>query len=69
MKFETGKTYTSRSAYDRDCIFEIKVTKRTDKSITYLYEGRLRRSVIRVNENGDEYIRSDNYSFAPIFRA
>lgn len=67
-EFEIGEKYFARSICDSNCIFEIKVLKKSAKMVTYDYDGRVRRSVIRTEENG-EYIQPDNYSFAPIFRA
>lgn len=67
-KFEVGKTYYSRSICDNECIFTIKVVKRTEKSVTYIYEGKQRRSMIKMDENG-EYIKPDRHSMAPTFRA
>ena len=66
--FEIGGKYYSRSICDHECIFAIEVIKRTAKTVTYNYEGRTRRSTIHHDENG-EYIRPDNYSMAPVFRA
>lgn len=37
-KFEVGKTYTTRSACDYDCIFRFTVLSRTAKRVTF--EGR-----------------------------
>lgn len=68
IKFEVGKKYQTRSVGDHDCTFEIKVTKRTEKMITYEYEGKTRRSK-PYEWNGVERIRPDNYSMAPSFGA
>lgn len=68
-KFEEGKTYYSRSVCNHDCIFTIEVVKRTAKTVTYIYEGHERRSNIKLDDNGNEYIKPDNYSMAPVFRA
>lgn len=67
-KFEAGKTYYNRSICDHECIFTIEVVKRTEKSVTYIYDGKQRRSMIKTDENG-EYIKTDRYSMAPTFRA
>ena len=67
-KFEVGKTYYSRSICDHECIFTIEVVKRTEKSVTYIYDGKQRRSMIKKDDNG-EYIKPDRYSMAPTFRA
>lgn len=66
--FEIGKEYSTRSICDYDCIFTIKITGRTAKTVTYEYMGETRRSKIRVDEFG-EFIRPDRYSMAPIFHA
>lgn len=66
--FEIGKEYYSRSICNYDCVFTIKITGRTAKTVTYEYMGESRRSKIRVDESG-EYIQPDRYSMAPIFRA
>lgn len=67
-KFEVGCTYQTRSIGDHDCIFEITVTSRTIKTVSYLYNGKKRRSNVKVDDNG-EWIKPDNYSMAPVFRA
>jgi len=66
--FEIGRTYTTQSIGDRNCIFEIEVIGRTEKTLKYIYEGKERKSKIKAN-NEVEYITPDNYSFAPVFRA
>ncbi len=68
IKFEIGKTYTTRSVCDHDCVFTIEVIKRTDKTITYKEDDTVRRAKIRFN-NDCEYIRIGNYSMAPNFSA
>jgi len=68
-KFEIGDTYSTRSICDHDCIFEIKVISRTDKMLTYDYSSDTRRSKIKIDADGNEYITPDNYSMAPTFRA
>ena len=68
-KFETEKSYYARSICDHDCIFIIEVVKRTAKTVTYMYQGKERRSNIKLDEHGNEYIKPDNYSMAPVFRA
>ena len=67
-KFEVGKAYEQRSICDHDCIFKIEVIKRTEKTLTYIYDGQQRRSKIK-EWDGSEMIRPDNYSMAPSFHA
>lgn len=69
IKFEVGKKYYDRSLCDWNCIFEIEIIKRTEKMITYNYEGQTRRSKLHISDDGIEYIRPDNYSMAPRFDA
>ena len=66
--FEIGKEYYSRSICNHDCVFTIKITGRTAKTVSYEYMGDSRRSKIRVDDSG-EYIQPDRYSMAPVFRA
>lgn len=67
-KFVIGKEYFTHSICDSQCKFTIKITGRTEKTVSYIYDGESRRSKIRVDESG-EYIQPDNYSMAPVFRA
>lgn len=67
-RFEIGKEYFTHSICDSECRFTIKVTGRTEKTVSYIYQGESRRSKIRVDESG-EYIQPDRYSMAPVFRA
>lgn len=66
-KFEIGKEYFTRSICDSECIFSIKITGRTAKTVSYEYMGESRRSKIRFDDSG-EYIQPDRYSMAPTFR-
>lgn len=66
--FEIGKEYFTHSICDNNCKFTIKITGRTAKTVSYIYEGESRRSKIRVDASG-EYIQPDHYSMAPVFRA
>lgn len=65
-KFEVGKTYTTRSICDHDCIIRVTVAKRTAKTIT-TDAGK----VLRVGEyDGAEFVKPwGTYSMAPIVRA
>lgn len=67
-RFEVGKTYATASIGDHECIFKVTVTKRTDKTVT-ITGFRNKRCKVYINEKGVEYIKPENYSFAPIFDA
>jgi hypothetical protein len=71
MKFEIGKTYSTRSICDYECIFSFKVIGRTEKTVTI--ESRSRGAVrrkVRVGSDGVE--RCDphgRYSMSPVLSA
>lgn len=66
MKFQTGKTYSTRSICDHDCVISITVKKRTAKTIK-TDEGKTLRIKLW---NGVETVKPwGSYSMAPIIRA
>lgn len=68
-KFEVGKRYFTRSICDSDCIFEIEILNIGKRFITYIDDDReIRKSIIK-QDGETQYIRPDNYSMSPIFRA
>lgn len=67
-KFEIGKEYFDTSACDHNCVFIIKIVKRTNKTVTFERDGKTRRAKLFSDERG-EYIIPDRYSMAPVFRA
>ena len=69
MKFEAGKTYTTRSICDHDCIIAVTIAKRTAKTVTATVRGE--QKTFRVAEyDGAEFIKPwGSYSMAPIIRA
>lgn len=69
IKFEAGKEYSTRSIGDHNCIFTIKVIKRTEKTVTIKdYWNHERRCKI-YTDNNSEWIQPDKYSMAPSFHA
>ena len=68
-KFEVGKTYYAKSICDSNTIFEIKVVKRTAKSIVYEQYGKVnQRAFFKIDQDGEYFIQG-NYSMAPVFHA
>ena len=59
-KFEIGKEYFDRSACNYDCIFTIKIIKRTEKTVTFERHGKTRRAKLFCDDRG-EYIIPDRY--------
>lgn len=73
-KFETGKTYTMRSACDHECVWAYTVTARTAATITLADEaGKITKCrIIKAISEMDnrECVRPlGAYSMAPILRA
>jgi hypothetical protein len=64
-QFQVGKTYSTRSVCDHECIFSVTVTKRTAKTIT------TERGVHRVAIwDGIEQAKPwGNYSMCPVIQA
>ncbi len=64
--FEPGKTYSTRSACDYNCIFSITVKSRTAKTLTTT-KGQL----LRISQfDGEETVKPQgSYSMAPIIHA
>lgn len=64
--FEAGKTYTTRSICDHDCIIKVTIAKRTAKTVTD-DKGKTFRCGIY---EGAEFIKPwGSYSMAPIVTA
>lgn len=64
--FEAGKTYTTRSACDHDCVISVTVAKRTAKTITTAAGKTLRVGMY----DGAEFVKPwGTYSMAPIVTA
>ena len=66
MKFQTGKTYSTRSICDHNCIFSITVVSRTAKTIKTTDGKTLR---IKKWEGVEQVKPIGSYSMAPIIRA
>ena len=64
-----NSTLTAKSICDSDCIFSIKVIKRTAKMATIIHQGNEMRVKIKLDSEGNEFLKPDNYSMAPVFRA
>lgn len=68
-RIEAGQVLEARSAVDYDTIFRARVLDRKGSFVTVLtdLDQKPRRVKVRVY-NGEEYIRPDNYSMAPIYK-
>jgi len=66
---KSNQKLTARSICDHNCIFELSVIERKGNWATINYEGNVRRVKVYTGADGDEYLRPEKYSMAPIFRA
>jgi len=66
-KFEVGKTYQTRSICDDDCIWSVKILKRTKKFISIKVEGdrEIRRVGVRYWDNVERADFLGSYSMSP----
>ena len=67
--FEIGKTYTTRSVCDHNCIFSAKILKRTAKTVTIKTDGDVVRRKIEVWNDAETFFPFGKYSMAAIISA
>lgn len=74
LKFEIGKTYTTASICNSDCVFSYKVVKRTAATVTMINKFGVQ-NTYRINKKVSEYRNAEtilpegNYSMCPILSA
>jgi hypothetical protein len=66
---KSNQTLTAKSICDSNCTFTLKVVERNGNFATIKYDGKTRKTKVRIDIDGNEYLRPDNYSMAPMFRA
>jgi len=70
IKFEIGKTYSTRSACDYDCIFSFKVLDRSAKFVTVEDKhGHVRRCGVKNAPDYEWTFPQGTYSMAPVISA
>ena len=70
VKFEAGKTYYYRFIGDSDLVVKCKVTKRTEKTITFIDIDENKTYTKRIRESfGVECVSIASYSMAPVLFA
>ena len=67
--FETGKTYTTRSTCDHNCIFSHEILSRTPKMVIIKVHGKIVRRKIKENNDSETICPYGKYSMAPILTA
>ena len=66
---KSNTTLTSRSICDYNCIFKLEVIERKGNFATIKYMNEVKRVKIRIDSDGNEFLKPDNYSMAPTFKA
>ena len=70
MQFQTGKTYTTRSVCNSDCVIAMTIKKRTDKTVTCTVRGEEKTFRLSKDHYGNEcFMPWGRYSMAPIITA
>src|SRR5271157_3187579 len=69
VKFEVGKTYQDRSSCDYDTIYSFTVVSRTDKQLTFLEYGKMKRRGIYVYNGVEQCKPHGAYSMCTIISA
>jgi hypothetical protein len=67
--FEIGKTYSTRSACDWNCIFSFTILARTAKSVTVEVHGKTVRRGLSICDGVEEFKPFGSYSMAAIISA
>lgn len=68
--FEIGKTYSTRSICDYECIFRFAIVRRTAKTVTFTYHGKEQTRGVRVGSDGVEHCSPlGRYSMSPTISA
>jgi hypothetical protein len=68
--FQIGKTYTTKSICDSNCIFSFEVLKRTEKTITIKdIFGEIVKRGVYLYEGNEQCKPLGNYSMCPIISA
>lgn len=68
-RFEPGQSYYTRSIGDHNCIFSVKVTARTPKTITAIFEGQQKRYRPWISDGVEKIHPAGRYSMAPTIDA
>ena len=70
-KFESGRTYWTRSIGDHNCIIKVDILRRTPKTVRALVHGHTGEKTFRISiYEGEEQIKPwGSYSMSPILGA
>lgn len=68
-QFQIGRTYSTRSACDHNCIFAFTIVARTDKTVTFTHHGETKKRGLRVYNGMESFKPFGSYSMAPVICA
>ena len=69
VKFVVGKTYSTRSIGDSECIFRFTILARTAKTVTIEHNGSRVKRGLSVWNGAERFSPFGKYSFSPSIRA
>lgn len=67
--FQIGRTYSTRSACDHDCVFSFTILARTAKTVTIKIHDKIKRRGLRVHGDTEYFNPFGSYSMAPVIGA
>ena len=68
-QFETGRTYSTRSICDYDCVFSFTILARTAKSVTVNVNGKTVRRGLSTYDNVEQFKPFGSYSMCAVISA
>lgn len=68
-QFAAGKTYSTRSIGDYDCVIAVTITRRTAQTVSALVRGKMKTFRITVLDGVESIMPWGRYSMAPMIDA
>jgi hypothetical protein len=68
-KFQVGKTYSTRSICDWDCVYSFTILARTAKQVTVNVHGKVCKRGVTVADGVEQFKPFGSYSMCAIIRA
>jgi hypothetical protein len=68
-KFQIGRTYSTRSICDINCVYSYEILSRTQATVTISIEGNEVKRKVAVREGVETFYPMGKYSMAPVIRA
>jgi hypothetical protein len=68
-RFEVGRTYSTRSICDYDCIFSFRILARTAKTVSVKVNDKIVRRGLSLYDGDEEFKPYGSYSMCAVIRA